>query len=41
MYIYVKKNKAGWLILMPAGSRKEDVQYVLVSTRGRARKEER
>lgn len=26
---------------MPAGSRKEDVQYILVSTRGRAREEER
>lgn len=26
---------------MLAGSRKEDVQYILVSTRGRARKEER
>lgn len=26
---------------MLAGSRREDVQYVFVSTRGRARKEER
>lgn len=42
-FVFLFKNihKVGSLELMLAGSRKEDVQYILVSTRGRARKEER
>lgn len=34
-------NKVGSLEERLAGSRREDVQYVFVSTRGRTRKEER
>lgn len=40
--IHIKQiNKVGSLSEMLAGGRREDVQYVFVSTRGRARKEER